>query len=112
MHLLLFHVHTHTSPISETDSVAFGIVLLELITDLNGFESRKLFESEQTTADKLAAHHGAMSHHWQVGTLTQLSALIDRCCETKANRRCSVREIIPSLESLVSSANAHMGVAT
>lgn len=85
----------------KTDAFAFGIVLIELITDLNGFQSRALFESDQTGLEKLAAHKGAAAHHWPMGTLKRLSELVDRCCETKANRRCTITEILPSVEVLV-----------
>lgn len=32
----------------KTDSFAFGLVLIELVTDLNGFQARALFEADKT----------------------------------------------------------------
>lgn len=87
-----------------TDAFSFGIVLTELLSDLNGVGSRGLLEVElevPITAADLRRHECVAKHSWPERVLETLGEVVEKCTEGKRKRRGTVMGVLPQLEALL-----------
>ena len=65
----------------KTDSFAYGIVLLELLSNKNGRDSRSMLELELDKADlrELQQQQSARDRNWPPALLASVSVVVERC---------------------------------
>jgi serine/threonine protein kinase len=89
----------------KTDSFAFGIIICELMTSLDGRGSRALLDLQLATVDyeSLVQVPEIEQCGWPEGLLRPLAGILDRCTKAKPANRSSVAEVVPLLEAMVAS---------
>ena len=90
----------------KTDTYAYGVVLLELLSGKPPVDPRSrelltntLAHALQNAQRQLAQHLDSRAGVWDVQAAVKLGALAARCVEPE-HRRCIVAEITPDVEAL------------
>lgn len=89
----------------KTDSFAFAITLIEMVTGLTAFKSREMCESDEIGTNTLVSHPGAIATGWPPGVIAALAPIISRCAEQNARRRSKICEISGALENVLANYN-------
>ena len=86
----------------KTDAFSFGIVLIELVTNLHPLKARKLVElTTGDVGDDICIHDGARAIGWPLPVLRSVGDMVTSLTEGKANRRGSMHQEIRNLENEV-----------
>ena len=87
----------------KTDAFSYGIVLLELLSDLSGMGARQLLEIEleDLTAAELQQQQCVAKHRWPERVLSTLSTLISQCTAPLKRDRGTTIGVMPVLEALL-----------
>ena len=85
----------------KTDAFSYGIVLIELVTNLPAFEARSLVEFMTTSVSaSVVSHETVGAIGWQSAELDFLALAIERLTESRVHPRSSVSQEIGELEAL------------
>ena len=84
-----------------TDAFAFGIVMLELLSNLTGSGARAILQIElaEVNYESLRKQHDIQGRNWPDGQLRQLADIILKCTQEKPAKRCNIADIAPLLEA-------------
>jgi serine/threonine protein kinase len=82
------------------DSFSFGVVLIELLTSLTGYQARELEMMAPTFGKSVAQDPGANALKWPSRVFGGLVATAERCTHVQPNQRSSMVAELPNLESL------------
>ena len=92
---------------TKTDTFSYGIVLVELLTSLNGRGARTLLEfSEGPFAEELCTHPTALQLGWPKKILADLAGVAARCSQVVAKARSAISEEVSALETALADAEA------
>jgi hypothetical protein len=81
----------------KTDSYAFGIVLLELLTGKVGLVAAALHVEEPDLFEEMMDHVDARAGRWPAPVVAGLAAAVERCIAFYARSRATVAEVLPQL---------------
>jgi hypothetical protein len=89
----------------KTDSFAYGIVLLQMMSNLSGRGARGILQLEldYVNAESLGQQQDIKERSWPTAQLGVLAGVVQRCTQEKPNRRCNVADIISEMEGLLTS---------
>ena len=84
----------------KTDSYAFSILLLELLTGRVGLEAAAVYHEEPDLFEEMMDYVDARAGAWPPPVVAELVAVAQRCICMHARPRASVREVMPQLEAI------------
>ena len=102
-----YFIFGHVS--DKTDSFAFGIVLIELLTGLPGMDARELVETADDVAPALARHANAAALGWPAPLLRTLARTVRRCTQAKPTARASVAAEMGGMERALAASVSNIG---
>jgi hypothetical protein len=85
----------------KTDSYAFSILLLELLTGKVGLEAAAVHFEEPDRFGEMQQHTDARAGAWPPAAVAGLAAVAERCICMHARTRASVREVVAQLDALL-----------
>jgi serine/threonine protein kinase len=87
----------------KTDTFAFGVVLMELMTNMSGHKSRSVMDLElaEINASSLQSLPQVQSKGWSDKQLDVLGDIVERCMLMKPMKRCALKDVVPELEVLL-----------
>jgi serine/threonine protein kinase len=90
----------------KTDTFAFGIVLIELLSSKDGRGARALVEiGDKPIVEALTSHPDILRHGWPKQVLAALAEVAYRCVYHYASRRSTVGAEMPALEAVLAQAD-------
>ena len=93
--------HVCTITHHQTDSYAYGIVLLELLTSKLPMEAANMNYEDEHLHATIHEHTDARGGKWAAGAVDALAQASHACLEYRSHNRASVRDILPALEAVV-----------
>lgn len=86
----------------KTDAFSFGITLIELVTNSNAIEARRLMELCPVSVSASVISHGTVGKlNWPSSQLNLLASAIERLTVAKMRLRSTVRQEIGQLETIM-----------
>jgi serine/threonine protein kinase len=85
----------------KTDSYAFSILLLELLTGKIGLDAAAVHFEEPFLFDEMQQHTDPRAGAWPPAAVAGLAAVAERCICMHARARASVREVVAQLDALL-----------
>jgi hypothetical protein len=96
------HEYLESGHFSEkTDSYAFGIMLLELITALPVRQVVGTMLDDAEFFSSLDQHKDTQAGEWPAKVVTGLANAAARCTDYRAKNRAKVRDVLPKLKRLM-----------
>jgi serine/threonine protein kinase len=94
----------------KTDSYAFAIVLVELLTGRVGLAAAALQLEEPDLFADMHQFVDAQAGAWPPAVVAGLAAVAERCICTHARNRATVRDVVPLLDDILPAAPSSFGV--
>jgi interleukin-1 receptor-associated kinase 4 len=85
----------------KTDSYAFSILLLELLTGKVGLDAAALYHEEPDLFEQMHQFTDEEAGSWPPAVVEGLVAVVQRCICMHARPRAAVRDVIPALDALL-----------
>jgi hypothetical protein len=100
--------YAHTGQVSQrTDSYAFGIVLLELLTGACPAQAVKIHAAHhETVATAIGLYKDPRAGKWQMAVLRAIATAADQCLVVHAKSRAYVHDVLPTLEAIEAATEA------
>ena len=99
--VLLSRIHV------QTDSYAFAVVLLELLTGIGPIEAVALHMDDPDLYEAMHQHTDARAGAWPAAGVDKLAAVAERCIAYHARSRSTIADVLPVLEELAAAASGN-----
>ena len=113
--------HEHERPSPRTDSFAFGLLIIELLSGLTPVEAREMVDgavSSNEIPELIGEHHGEQISHgfasftdprnpmcrWPEEAVQQLGVLAASCVRKEAELRAELGSVVADLEAVAAAA--------